>query len=100
MFDVLGSLGTFESYNLSVDPFHDYLVDLPRKILWTTFFDYSFNFSKAYDKFMKALTFINLILLVLSYTHFSKMHAMVYNKLLRALTAFEWSDLILNVRSG
>ena len=27
------SLGTFEGYNPSLDPFHDYLVDFPRKII-------------------------------------------------------------------
>ena len=39
------SLGTFGGYNPSLDPFHVYLVDLPRKITWTTFFDHSFDFS-------------------------------------------------------
>jgi len=61
VFDVLGSLGTFESCSPSVDPFYDYLVSLPRKILWTTFFSYSFDFSKAYDKLKRALTFVDLI---------------------------------------
>ena len=79
VFDDIGSLSTFEGYNPSIDPFHDHLVNLPRKILCTTFFDYSFDFSKTYDKLKRALTYINLILLVFSYIHFSKMFAMVNN---------------------
>ena len=47
--DCIRSLGTLEGYNPSLDPFHNYLVDMPRKIIWTTFFDHSFVFSKAYD---------------------------------------------------
>ena len=62
----------------------------------TTFFDYSFDFSKAYDKFMRALTIIDVIFLVFSYLHSFEMHALVYDKLLRALKESEWSDLILN----
>ena len=34
--DCMKSLGTFEGYNPSLDLFHDYLVDMPRKIVWTT----------------------------------------------------------------
>ena len=45
--DCIGSLGTFPGYDPPFDPFHDYLVDMPRKILWTTFFDPSSDFSKA-----------------------------------------------------
>ena len=56
--DCIGSLGTFQGYNPPFDPFHDYLVDMLRKILWTTFFDPSLEFSKAYDTIMRALTLI------------------------------------------
>ena len=88
MSDCIRSLGTFEGYNPSLDPFHDYLVDMPRKIIWTI--DHSFDFSKAYDTFMRALTIIDVSLPVFSYIHHSRMHARVYDKLLRALTASEW----------
>jgi len=87
--DCIGSLGTFEGYNPSLDPFHDYLVDLPRKILWTNFFDHFSDFSKACDTFIRALTIIDVSIPVFSYIHHSSMHAGVYDKLLRALTAFE-----------
>jgi len=79
----------FEGYNPSLDPFHDYLVDMPRKIIWTTFFDHSFDFSKACDTFMRALTIIYVSLPVISYIHHSGMPAEVYDKFLRALTASE-----------
>ena len=83
------SLGTFEGYDVSLDPFYDYLVDMPRKIIYATFFDHSSDFSKAYDTFMRTLTIIDVSLLVFSSIHHSKIHARVYDKLLRALTASE-----------
>ena len=75
-------------------------MDLPRKIMWTTVFDHSFDFSEACIKFMRALTIVDVNLLVFSYLHSSEMHALVYGKLLRALIVSEWSDLILNKRSS
>ena len=38
--------------------------------------------------------------LLFSHSHPSKMHAITYDKLLRALMAFKWSDLNLDARSG
>jgi len=66
-------------------------VDQPRKIVWTTLFDHSHDFSKAYDTttMMRALTIIDVSFQVFSYIHHSGMHARVYDKLLRALTASE-----------
>jgi len=89
-----------ECYNPSLDSFYIYLVDLPRKIIWMTFLDNSVDVSKAYDKFMRALTITDVILLVLSYIHSFETHVVVYDKLLRVLTTSKWSDLILNVRNG
>ena len=83
------SLGTPRGHNSYLDLFHVNLVDLARKIIWTTFFDYSFDFSKEYDKFMRSLTIIIVILLVFSYLHSVEMHALVYDKLLRALVTSE-----------
>ena len=87
--DCIRSLGTFEGYDPPIDPFPDYLVDMPRKIIWTTFFDPSSDFSKAYDTVMRALTLIAVSFSVFSYIHHSRMHAGVYDGLLRALTASE-----------
>ena len=88
--DCIRSLGTFEGYDPPFDPFHNHLVDIPRKIVWATFFDHSFDFSKAYDTIMKALIVIDVSFPVFSYIHHSRMHAEVYHMLLRALTASEW----------
>ena len=96
--DCIRSLGTFEGYDPPIDPFPDYLVDMPRKILWTTFFDPSSNFSKAYDTIMRTLTITALSFPVFSYVHHSQMHAGVYDGLLRALTASAWYAWILALK--
>jgi len=67
--------------------------------MWTTFFDHSFDFSKAYNKFMRALTIIDVMLLVFSFLHSFKMHTLVHDKLLRALILSKWSELILIKKS-
>ena len=55
MFDVLGgnvdnflSLGFFSGYDASLDPYYIYLVDKPKKIMWDTFLNFSFDFSMAF----------------------------------------------------
>jgi len=93
------SLGDIQGYHPSLDSYCAYLVDLPRKITWCTFFTNIFDFSMAFTVFKRPLTFIDLSCVVPSYLHHSEVHASTYNKLLRALTASEWSDLSLDVRS-
>jgi len=88
--DCISSLGTVEGYDPPFDPFYNYLVDMPRKIIWTTFFDHSFDFSKTYDTIMRALTVIDASFPVFLYIQNSQMHAEVYGMLLGALTASEW----------
>ena len=90
MSDCIRFLGTSEGYDPPIAPFPNYLADMPRKILWTTFFDHSFDFSKAYYTIIRALTVIDVFFPVFSYIHHSRMHAGVYNRLLRALTPSEW----------
>jgi len=63
--------------------------------MWSTFFDHDFDFSMAFDEFKRALTLFAPSLLVFSYSHHSKMHAAVHDKLLRALTASDLSNGIL-----
>ena len=55
MFSVLGgnnetfeSLGYLSGYDAALDPYCTYLVDVPRKIMWHTFFNFSFDFSMAF----------------------------------------------------
>ena len=44
---------------------------------------------------MRALTIIDVVLLVFSYIQSSTVHALVYDKLLRALIVSNWVALIL-----
>jgi len=67
--------------------------------MWISFFRHSFDFSKAPDKFKRALTIMDVVLLVFSYIHSFEMHALVYYELLR-VTSSRWSDFILNERSS
>jgi len=62
---------------------------MPRKIIWSTFFDSNFDFSMAFSKFKRPLTFLASSFVVLSYLHHSEMHVVTYDKLLRALIASE-----------
>ena len=73
---------------------------MPRKITWSTFFDHTSDFSMAFDEFKWPLTLFVVSFVVFSYSLHSKMYAITYDKLLRALTASEWSDFSLDVRSG
>ena len=59
------------------------------KIMLTTDFDFSTDFSKAIDKFRRALTIIPRFMFKCSYSHPFEMHAIVHDKLLRALMASE-----------
>ena len=43
-------------YYPSFDPYYAYLEDVPRKIMWSTFFDRAFDFSMAFDAFKRPLT--------------------------------------------
>jgi len=61
------SLGNFSGYDATLDPYYIYLVDKPGKIMWNTFFDFSFDFSMAFSLIKRALTFFALILCMLSY---------------------------------
>ena len=94
------SLGDIRGYNPSFDPSCAYVEDKPQKIMWNTFFDHTFDFSRAFYEFKRPITLFAPSFLMFSYSHHSEMHATTYDKLLGALTAFEWSPLILDARSG
>ena len=40
------SLDDIQGYNPSLDSYCAYLEDVPRKIIWSTFFDHAFDFSR------------------------------------------------------
>jgi len=86
-------LGDIRGYNPSLDPFCAYLAAMPRKILWRPLLANPFDFSMAFSKFKRALTFLASSFAVLFYLHHSEMHASMHDKLLRALTASEWNVL-------
>ena len=44
------SLGCFSGYNASLDPYCMCREDLPKKIIWTAFFNPSYDFSMVIDK--------------------------------------------------
>ena len=85
MDDCAKSLGTFRGSDPSLDPYSLYLGN----DILTIAFDYSTNFSKAFDKFRRALTVIFAFLFKFSYLHPSELHAQVLDKLIRVLTVFE-----------
>ena len=72
-FDNFLSLCCFRGFNASLDPYYMYLEDLPRKITWTTFFNPSYDFSKAFDKVKRILILFGVILVITSYLVFSKL---------------------------
>jgi len=94
------SLGDIGGYSPSFDPCCAYLEDVLRKIMWSTFFDHTFDFSTVFGKFERPLAFLPSSFIIPSSLHHSELHAITYDKLLRALMAFEWHDLSLNARSG
>ena len=95
MVDCSKSLRTFGGYASSLDPYSLYLEDVPGKIIFIISYDHPTNFSKAFDKFMRALTITPTFMLGCSYLHSSELHAQVFDKLLRALTASELVAWIL-----
>ena len=83
------SLGDIIGSHLIFEPYCVHLEDVPRKIMWTPFFDHAFDFFMALSKFKKTLTLFNLSLLMVTYSHLAQLHVLRFDKLLLALTAFE-----------
>ena len=93
MFHMLGgnndnfkSLGYFSGYDAALDPCCTYLVDKPRKIMWHTFFGFSFYFYMAFTLIKRALIFFVMLFSVLSYHNACEPHAVEFDKFLHALT--------------
>jgi len=57
----------------------------PRKIMWNTFFAFSFDFSIASGLLKRALTFFAMIIFMRSYCHDLKLYVEDFDKLLHAL---------------
>ena len=85
----MDSLGTFRGYDPSLDPYSLYLRNVLAENMLTIAFDYSTDFSKVFDKFRRVLIIISRFIFTCSYLHPAELHAQVYDKLVRALTASE-----------
>jgi len=83
------SLSDIKGYSPNLDLYCAYLEDVLSKIVWSTFFDHTFDFSMAFGKFKRPLTFFCSSFVVFSYLHHFKIHVVTYGKLLKALTASE-----------
>jgi len=89
VYDCIESLGTFRGYDPSLDPYSLYVENMPLKIMFITAFTSFTDFLKAFDKFKRALMIISAFLFKCSYSHPFELHAQMFDKLLRALTASE-----------
>jgi len=89
VFDCRDSLDAFRGYNPSFDPYGLYLESMPLKIIFITAFHSFTDFLKAFNKFTRALAIISAFLFKCFYSHASELHAQMFDKLLRALTASE-----------
>ena len=76
------SLGDIRGYNCFFDSYCAYLENVRRKIMWSPFFHHDFNFSMAFAKFKRPLTFLASSFVVFSYLHNIEMHVVTFDKLL------------------
>jgi len=104
MFNMLGvnvdnflPLGYFCEYDASFDPYGMYLVDAPRKIIWNTFFDFSFDFSMAFGLLKRALIFLVIFIFMPSYSHAGERHALVFDKLSHTLVTYDVMTRVLKM---
>jgi len=91
------SLGYFRGYNSFIDPYCICLEDLSRKVMWTTVFNHSYDFSKAFDKVKRMLIVFSVILVIASYLIFSKLWSQEFDKLLHVLTASNLTSQVLKL---
>jgi len=104
MFSMLGgnidnfvSLGYFSRYNASLLPYFMYLMDALRKIMYNTFFDFSFDFTMGFSLLKRAPTFFVMFILMLPYSQAREPHAMVFDELLHTLMAFDLMSRVLKL---
>jgi len=58
------------SHDPSIHPCSLYLENLPRKVMWATFFTFSYEFSEALDKIKRILIVFRVIFVIASYLVF------------------------------
>ena len=86
---------TFSGYDPSFSPYRRYLGDMLGKIILTSVFDYSSDFSKAFAMFRRSFILMRVFIFVCSCLHSSELHAQVFDKLMRASTASDLAARIL-----
>jgi len=59
VFDCVESLSTFTGYSPSLNPCTLYVGNMPLNVLFTIAFNHYTDFSKACDKFRRALTIVS-----------------------------------------
>ena len=89
------SLGYFSGYDASLDLYCIYLVDKPEKIMWSTFMNFSFDFSMTFTFLKRVLTFLATIISMLSYYHACTPYSVEFDKLLRAFTTSNSKSRVL-----
>jgi len=91
--DHFESLGYLSGYDAALNPYCLSLVDMPRKIMWSTFFDFSFDFSIALT--LRGLILFFVLVFMFSHGHACEPHAVEFDKLLRDLIAYDWKARVL-----
>src|SRR5688572_5820455 len=76
------------------DPFVMSHFTMPRKVLYILVVRSFYDYSKAFDKLLRALMFVDVLLRVCSYLHHFEMRERMHDLLLRALNG---SDLMPDV---
>ena len=74
------SLGNFRVCDPSLDPYSLYLGNILVKIMFIIAFDHTKDFSKAFDKFGRALNIISGFMFKPSYSHSSELYAYIFDK--------------------
>ena len=104
MFNMLGenanifvSLGCFSGFNASLDPYYIYLENLPRKVMWTTFFNHSYDFSVGIYKVKRIPILFVVVFIIASYLLFSELWPQEFDKLLCALTMSNLKGRVLTL---
>ena len=66
-------LGYFRGHDSFIDHYCICIGDLPKKIMWTTFFNSSYEFSEVFDKVKRILVNFGVAFAIASYLLFSKL---------------------------
>jgi len=75
------SLGYFRGYDAALDPYCIDLEDLPTKIMWRTFFNFSCDFSMAFT--VRGLILFFVLISRFSHSLACEPHVVAFDKLLR-----------------